>query len=223
MQEIELEYDQNKRYLNGQLDTWKSELRLKNSEIDLLRLEADNLNSKNIDSQKAEFMIEKRDLADVQKDFTRQFRIKIRENFPQNPNETIGFYRSADNRKFLGIKFLGILTFCIIEHFARYVPHDRTFEKAFEKFLRNFTTLKLKFYEIIRIIRLILSHHRFRSGLPFYKLSQVLSQLFSFTSLLACKFIASNSEIIFSFELQYCYEKLFLRDFTKFCTSFKKI
>ncbi|RMZ99522.1 hypothetical protein BpHYR1_028933 [Brachionus plicatilis] len=37
----------------------------------------------------------------VQKDFTEQFRIKIRENFPQNPNETIGFYRSADNRKFL--------------------------------------------------------------------------------------------------------------------------
>ncbi|RMZ99906.1 hypothetical protein BpHYR1_053122, partial [Brachionus plicatilis] len=61
MQEIELEYDQNKRYLNGQLDTCKSELRLKNSEIDSLRLEADNLNSKNIDSQKAEFMIEKRD------------------------------------------------------------------------------------------------------------------------------------------------------------------
>ncbi|RNA35835.1 hypothetical protein BpHYR1_022675 [Brachionus plicatilis] len=59
----------------------------------------------------------------VQKDFTEQFRIKIRENFPQNPNETIGFNRSADNRKFLEIK----------EHLARYVPHDRTFEKAFEK------------------------------------------------------------------------------------------
>ncbi|RNA10815.1 hypothetical protein BpHYR1_043166 [Brachionus plicatilis] len=58
----------------------------------------------------------------VQKDFTEQFRIKIRENFPQNPNETIDFYRSADNRKFLEIK----------EHLARYVPHDRTFEKAFE-------------------------------------------------------------------------------------------
>ncbi|RNA10650.1 hypothetical protein BpHYR1_003373 [Brachionus plicatilis] len=57
------------------------------------------------------------------KDFTEQFRIKIRENFPQNPNETIGFYRSADNRKFLEIK----------EHLAPYVPHDRTFEKDFEK------------------------------------------------------------------------------------------
>ncbi|RNA31583.1 hypothetical protein BpHYR1_010099 [Brachionus plicatilis] len=38
--------------------------------------------------------------------FTEQFRIKIRENFPQNPNETIGFYRSADKRKFLEIKVL---------------------------------------------------------------------------------------------------------------------
>ncbi|RNA43053.1 hypothetical protein BpHYR1_000911 [Brachionus plicatilis] len=48
--------------LKTKMDTCKSELRLKNSELDSLRLEADNLNSKNIDSQKAEFMIEKRDL-----------------------------------------------------------------------------------------------------------------------------------------------------------------
>ncbi|RNA38353.1 hypothetical protein BpHYR1_035443 [Brachionus plicatilis] len=115
-----------------------------------------------------------RGFSHVQKDFTEQFRIKIRENFPQKPNGTIVFYRSADNRKFLEIK----------EHLARYVPHDRTFEKAIVKASNSLKTSRSVFrdYDIVQLSKL----HQLSSYSIFFHF--VLSLVLNFTKRLDSSF-----------------------------------
>lgn len=40
----------------------------------------------------------------TQKDFTNELRKKLKEKFPDNPNETMGYYQKKDNDSLIEIK-----------------------------------------------------------------------------------------------------------------------
>ncbi|CAF0953607.1 unnamed protein product [Brachionus calyciflorus] len=56
----------------------------------------------------------------TQKDFTNELRKKIKENFPDNPNETLSFYQNKDNCAFTSIK----------THLKKYLPYKTEFNVA---------------------------------------------------------------------------------------------